>query len=60
MAYDRQLEADVDDLISRREQMGKKRMFGGVCYLVNDNMAFGILNDGIIVRAGTEQADRML
>ena len=43
-----------------REQMKKnpgfveKKMFGGICFLLNGNMACGILNDDIIVRVGKE------
>jgi hypothetical protein len=29
-----------------------KRMFGGTCFLIDDNMLIGTLKDGLIVRVG--------
>jgi hypothetical protein len=35
-------------------------MFGGVCYLLNGNMACGILDDNLIVRVGPEKYEDSL
>ena len=40
--------------------MGKKKMFGGICYLLNGNMSFGIHKDYLIVRTGKEMAEEKL
>jgi hypothetical protein len=34
----------------------EKKMFGGIGYLLNGNMACGVHGDGLIVRVGTEQS----
>lgn len=41
-------------------QLVSKRMFGGIGYMVQGNMACGILNDKLIVRVGKDAYDEML
>ena len=40
--------------------VSEKRMFGGVGYMLNGNMACGILGDDMIVRAGLEDYEKLL
>ncbi len=40
--------------------MEKKKMFGGICYLLKGNMAFGIYKDSLIVRMDKEQGEKSL
>ena len=54
MAYDKDIEQQIDTIYASKEEITSKRMFGGVCYLHRGNMAFGIYKDNIIVRLGTE------
>ena len=56
MAYSKKIEESIDSLIASWSDVEKKRMFGGVCYLLNSNICFGIINDFLIVRAGVETA----
>jgi hypothetical protein len=56
LAYSRKIEESIDSLIASWPNIEKKRMFGGVCYLINGNICFGIINDFPIVRAGVEIA----
>jgi len=60
MAYDSNLEKQIDSTISRWKGFDKKKMFGGICYLVNGNMSFGIWKDYLIVRAGPQEAEKKL
>lgn len=60
MAYNTKLEEKIDDETVRWKNLGKKKMFGGVCYLVKGNMAFGIWKDSLIVRVDKEQGERSL
>ena len=55
MAYDRGLEARIDEKMEGRDSYEKKKLFGGVCYLTSGNMAFGIWQDYLIVRCGQER-----
>lgn len=38
----------------------EKKMFGGVGYMLNGNMACGILGDDMIVRVNTEEYEKLL
>ena len=60
MAYNRNIEESIESLIASWPNVEKKRMFGGVCYLINGNICFGIISDILIVRAGEETAREKL
>lgn len=60
MSYNAKLEEKIDGATMRWKNVMKKKMFGGVCYLVKGNMAFGIWKDFLIVRIGKEQGERSL
>ena len=54
MAYDITLAERIDHLSLNWPGIGKKKMFGGLGYLLNEHMAFGIWKDRLIVRCGPE------
>jgi hypothetical protein len=57
VAYDKAIEAIIQELYVGEQGLTAKAMFGGVCYLVSGNMAFGIYKDNLIIRLGSpEQA----
>jgi len=60
MAYNITLEETIDAAVKRWQNLEKKKMFGGVCYLIKGNMAFGIYKDLLIVRMDKEQAAHSL
>ena len=60
MAYNLQLEEKIDSRTGRWKGLAKKKMFGGVGYLLNGNMCFGIWKDFLIVRMDKEQGARSL
>jgi hypothetical protein len=49
MPYNLVLEELIDELLPEITP-GKIKMFGGICYLINGNMGFGIWKDYLIVR----------
>lgn len=53
MAYDKTIEEIIRALYVGEQGLTAKRMFGGICYLVAGNMAFGIYKDNLIVRLGS-------
>jgi hypothetical protein len=55
MAYDAVLAQRVKTFLEGKPGFAEKKMFGGVCYLLNGNMACGIINADLIVRVGPEQ-----
>ena len=61
MAYneflaDRILQAFKDKGIEPEE----KKMMGGICYMVNDKMCAGVIDDRLMARVGTEFYDEAL
>jgi TfoX/Sxy family transcriptional regulator of competence genes len=58
MPYNRQLEEKIDSLSA--PEFEKKRMFGGIGYLFNGNMGFGIHRDFLVLRLGEENAKRLM
>jgi TfoX/Sxy family transcriptional regulator of competence genes len=58
--YNTKLESMIDAASQRWQKMEKKKMFGGVCYLIKGNMAFGIHKDFLIVRMDKEEAEQSL
>ena len=60
MAYNTKLEEMIDLVAKRWQHVEKKKMFGGVCYLLKGNMAFGIYKDFLIVRMDREQGAQSL
>ena len=60
MPYDASLERRIDGLTAQLGPVTKKKMFGGVGYLVNGNMCFGIHKDRLILRTSAEAAEELL
>ena len=60
MAYSVRLEEMIDAAVKRWQNVEKKKMFGGVCYLLKGNMAFGIHKDFLIVRMDKEKGEQSL
>jgi len=60
MSYNIKLEAAIDGAVKRWKDVDKKKMFGGVCYLIKGNMCFGIYKDSLIVRMDKALAEKNL
>lgn len=54
MAYDEGLAQRVREILDGRRGYGEKKMFGGLCFLLNGNMACGIVGDELMARVGLE------
>jgi len=52
MAYDEGLAQRVRERLEERRGITEKKMFGGLCFLVNGNMCFGILGEELMLRVG--------
>ena len=55
MAYDEGLATRVRESIGDEPGLVEKKMFGGVGFLIDGNMAVGILGDDLVVRVGPER-----
>ena len=60
MAYNLDLEDRIDRLLARLGNVSKKRMFGGVGYLMNGNMCFGIHQESLILRTSHQKAEELM
>lgn len=61
MAYDTGLEERIDELVAEWPvDVAKRKMFGGLGYFINRNMAFGVKGDELIVKADEATAEKLL
>jgi hypothetical protein len=61
MAYDEHLAARIRDLIQARAGVVEKKMFGGVGWMLNGNMAVGVMSDArLMVRLPPEEVDEAI
>jgi TfoX/Sxy family transcriptional regulator of competence genes len=55
MAYDEHLAERVSNVLREKRIMHTaKKMMGGLCYMVDDKMALGIMKDFVLVRVDPE------
>lgn len=60
MAYDEGLLHRMRALLDEGPEVEEKKMFGGVGFMLQGNMACGILNDDLIVRVGPDRYEEAL
>ena len=60
MSYNLALEKMIDAATTRLQNLEKKKLFGGVCWMLKGNMSFGIYKDCLIVRMDKEEGDQRL
>ena len=60
MAFDEALAQRIRQALSRRRNVEEKKMFGGICFLLNGNLLVGVRKDSLLVRLGPEQSDEAL
>ena len=60
MAFDEQLAARVREHMVSRPGYSEKKMFGGLCFLINGNMCCGVETQRLMLRVGAEQHESTL
>lgn len=60
MAYSEELAQRVRDLIGGRDGVTERKMFGGIGWMVNGNMACGTMGENLLVRLDRDDTDRLL
>jgi TfoX/Sxy family transcriptional regulator of competence genes len=60
MAFDEALAERVRGAVAGVDGVVEKRMFGGLAFVVNGNMAVGVHGDDLIVRLAPEQTEEAL
>ena len=60
MAYDQDLAARVRSALSGHAGIAERKMFGGLCFLLNGNMLCGVERDRLMFRVGKDQEAKAL
>ena len=61
MAYNEKLADRVREIIAlRSRKVEEKKMFGGLCFMVNDKMCVGVETDRLMVRFDPELNDELM
>ena len=60
MSYSEELADRIRAALTGRDGITERKMFGGVGFMVNGNMAAGVLGDEIMVRLSVAEAERAL
>jgi len=60
MAYDEKLAERIRSIMKRRKGITEKKMFGGICLLLNGNMIGGVVNDDLMIRVGPDAYEEAL
>ena len=56
MPYNENIDRRISKLTAAWKNTDRKKMFGGVCHLLNGNMFCGVHKDSLILRLGEENA----
>jgi TfoX/Sxy family transcriptional regulator of competence genes len=60
LPYNLEIDSRVREIISNWENTNAKKMFGGVCYLLNGNMVCGVYKEFLILRLGEEAGEKAM
>ena len=61
MTYDEDLASRIRELLGPRRGLTEKRMFGGLAFLIDGNMAVAASGQGgVLVRVDPEESDRLV
>lgn len=60
MPYNEEIETRIRKITSRWKNTDHKKMFGGVCHLLNGNMLCGVYKDYLILRLKDDDAKKVL
>ncbi len=61
MATDEYLLDRLRNLLTERQiNWDEKRMFGGICFMVDEKMCFGTFRNGLMVRVNPDEVEELL
>jgi len=55
MAYDKDLSGRIQQIVGGIPGMRDKEMFGGIAFMLNGNVACGVIGENLMVRVGPER-----
>lgn len=60
MAFDEKLANRIRKIIENIDGVSEKKMFGGLCFLINGNMVFGLTNEDLMIRVEPDSYEKTL
>lgn len=60
MPYNEEIDVRIKKVVSNWKNTGAKKMFGGVCHLLNGNMFCGVYKEYLILRLGGQKSEEVL
>lgn len=60
MAYNVHLADRIRNVVSEREGISERKMFGGIAFMLHGNMCCGVIGDDLMVRVGSAGYDEAL
>jgi TfoX/Sxy family transcriptional regulator of competence genes len=61
MAYDEYMEERINNVLNERKiQFDARKMMGGLCYMIDDKMCFGIIKSDLMARVGVDAYDELI
>jgi len=54
MAFDEKLADRIREILGNSKSITERKMFGGICFMLNGNMIGGVLKDDLIVKIDKE------
>ena len=60
MAYDESLADRIRQSLARKKGIAEKKMFGGLCFLLNGNMLVGVWKKFLIARLSGDEGEEAL
>jgi TfoX/Sxy family transcriptional regulator of competence genes len=60
MAYNEQLSDRIHQALASVKNLEVKKMFGGVCFMVNDKMCVGVMKDEMMCRIDPDLRDELM
>ena len=60
MAFNEKLSNRIRETLAETPNVEEKYMFGGVCYMVNDKMCVGVVDDELMCRIGPDKYEEAL
>ncbi len=60
MAFDENLAARIRSALARKKNIEEKKMFGCICFFLNENVLVGVWKDALIARLGPDEGDAAL
>lgn len=60
MAFDESLATRLRGALARKKNISEKKMFGCICFFLNDNALAGVWKNALIARLGADRAEEAL